>query len=75
MSRVRALLRAAKRRPIRREMTSCLMRNRRFGQPEAPVFKLVVLLMLVAENVLCWNCRGAGSKEFVCELKEMMRGA
>lgn len=29
--------------------------------------------MLVAESVLCWNYRGAASKEFVCEQKDIMK--
>lgn len=28
---------------------------------------------MLEERVLCWNCRGAGSKEFACKLNEIIR--
>lgn len=29
--------------------------------------------MVTDASLLCWNCRGVGSKEFELELKQMMR--
>lgn len=52
---------------------SCLMQNRRFDRPGVLATKLAIFLMLLAENILCWSCRGAGSNEFACELKEIMK--
>lgn len=28
---------------------------------------------MIGESILSWNCRGAGSKEFACEIKELMK--
>lgn len=28
---------------------------------------------MVKESILFWNCRGAGSREFLCEIKELMK--
>lgn len=31
------------------------------------------VLMIEDERIICWSCRGAASKEFVCEMKEILR--
>lgn len=25
------------------------------------------------DRVMCWNCRGAGNRDFLCEMREMMK--
>lgn len=45
---------------------------RRLGGLAEPVTKLC-LLMLVEEKIISWNCIGASSREFVCEMNELMR--
>lgn len=31
------------------------------------------LMMIVNERIVCWNCRGAKSREFACKIRELIR--
>lgn len=42
------------------------------GRLAAPVPNTSVL-MIEEEMIVYWNCRGTASKEFACEMKEIMR--
>lgn len=48
------------------------MRRESVFRPMASATNLVCLLM-IEESILFWNCRGAGSNCFLCEMKELMK--
>lgn len=47
------------------------MRSRGDVQPGRLATRL--MLMMIEECIVCWNVRGAGSKEFMREMKEIMK--
>lgn len=53
------------------DVMSCSRRRWRGDRLGRPVINLL-LFMLGGESVICWNCRGARSREFISEMGEIM---